>query len=197
MKPIDPTIIDSIELGTYANDGTGDDLRTAFVRVNNNFALLDSKAAINNGQNVGAGAGIFKLATGAKLHFKSLTSTDTSVTITGNTDTVNLAAKTRLSTDLTPTLSADLSLNGYAIKAINGGDIQSTVNSLSIPNLHFLVALLLESNSLNVDMGTFTIPSGSSTNGSTGYPLDMNGTLLDSAGFSVTPPVNQLNFGEF
>jgi hypothetical protein len=25
----------------------------------------------------------------------------------------------------------------------------------------------------------------------------MNGTLLDSAGFSVTPPVNQINFGEF
>jgi len=189
--------IEPINLGNYANDGTGDDLRTAFTKVNANFALLDAEAAINNGQNLGAGVGLFKQAVGASLQFKGLTSTDTSVTITGTTDSVNLAAKTRLSTDLTPTLSADLSLNGYAIKAINGGDIQSTVNSLSIPNLHFLVALLLESNSLNVDMGTFTTPSGSGTNGSTGYPLDMNGTLLDSAGFSVTPPVNQLNFGEF
>jgi hypothetical protein len=172
-------------------------LRTAFTKVNANFEFLNSVAAINNGENLGTGTGLFKQAIGAKLQFKGLTSTDTSVTITGTTDSVNLAAKTRLSTDLTPTLSADLSLNGHAIKAINGGDIQSTVYGLSIPNLQYLVALLLESNSLNVDMGSFTSPTGSGTNGSSGYPLDMNGTLLDSAGFSVTPPVNQLNFGEF
>jgi len=185
--------IQTINLGNYANDGTGDDLRTAFTKVNANFALLDAEAAINNGQNL-TGVGLFKQATGATLQFKGLTSTDTSVTITGGIDSVDLAAKTRLSTDLTPTLGADLSLNGYAIKAINGGDVQSTVNSLSIPTLHSLVALLLESNSLNVDMGSFGSPTGS---GPGGYTLDMNGTLTDGGGFTVTPPVNQLNFGEF
>lgn len=187
--------IERINLGNYANDGTGDDLRTAFTKVNANFAFLDSEAAINNGQNLGAGVGIFAQAAAAKLQFKGLTSTDTSVTITSTDDSINLAAKTRLSTDLTPTLNADLSLNGYAIKAINGGDVQSTVYNLSVESLHYLVALLLESNRdiLSVDLGTFETPTGNNTN-FRGYPLDMNGTFID--GFAVTPPVNQINFGE-
>ena len=29
--------IQNINLGTYANDGTGDDLRSAFTKVNDNF----------------------------------------------------------------------------------------------------------------------------------------------------------------
>ena len=33
--------IQTINIGTIANDGTGDDLREAFVKVNNNFAELD------------------------------------------------------------------------------------------------------------------------------------------------------------
>lgn len=181
--------IETINLGNYANDGTGDDLRTAFTKVNANFALLDSEAAINNGQNLGSGVGLFKEASGATLQFKGLTSTDTSVVITPSADSVNLQAKTRLSTDTAPTLNADLSLNGYAIKSINGGDVQSTIYNLSIPTLHALVALLLESNSLNVDMGTFGNPASST--------LDMNGSLTDGGGFTATPPANQLNFGDF
>ena len=47
--------IQRIEIGGYANDGTGDDLRTAFNKVNANFALLDSDAQINDGANVGTG----------------------------------------------------------------------------------------------------------------------------------------------
>ena len=189
--------IDTILIGNYANDGTGDDLRTAFQKVNANFAFLDAEAAINNAQNLG-GVGLFAQASAANLQFKGLTSTDTSVTITPTSTTVNLAARTRLNTDPNPTLAADLNLNGYVVKATNGGDIQSTVYNFSVPNIQYLLALLLESNSLSMDMGTFGNPTGYGTNGSTtGYPLDMNGTLLDSAGFSVTPPVNQINFGEF
>lgn len=181
--------IETINLGNYANDGTGDDLRTAFTKVNANFALLDSEAAINNGENLGAGAGLFKQASGASLQFKGLTSADTSVVITSTADSVNLQAKTKLSTDATPTLGADLSLNGYAIKAINGGDVQSNIYNLSVPTLHALVSLLLESNSLNVEMGTFGDPASAT--------LDMNGNLTDGGGFIATPPANQLNFGEF
>ncbi len=33
--------ISTINIGTLANDGTGDDLREAFVKVNNNFTELD------------------------------------------------------------------------------------------------------------------------------------------------------------
>ena len=34
------TIIQTINLGNYANDGTGDDLRAAFTKVNANFTEL-------------------------------------------------------------------------------------------------------------------------------------------------------------
>ena len=47
--------IQNINLGTYANDGTGDDLRTAFQKVNNNFAELVSTSGIATGSNLGSG----------------------------------------------------------------------------------------------------------------------------------------------
>ena len=37
--PIPSEILDNIvDIGTVANDGTGDDLREAFIKVNENFA---------------------------------------------------------------------------------------------------------------------------------------------------------------
>ena len=35
-------LLDKIKIGDYANDGTGDDLRTAFARVNLNFKKLEN-----------------------------------------------------------------------------------------------------------------------------------------------------------
>ena len=93
--------IQRIEIGGYANDGTGDDLRTAFNKVNANFTLLDSDAQINDGANLGTGTAVLKGKTSTILQFKTLTSTDTSVTLTSTDDTVNLKANTLLSTDLT------------------------------------------------------------------------------------------------
>ena len=34
--------IQRVNIGTIANDGTGDDLREAFVKVNNNFTELEA-----------------------------------------------------------------------------------------------------------------------------------------------------------
>jgi len=39
--------IQNINLGTYANDGTGDDLRSAFTKVNDNFDYIDTFAVIS------------------------------------------------------------------------------------------------------------------------------------------------------
>ena len=102
--------IQTINLGNYANDGTGDDLRVAFTKVNANFAALDASAAIANGVNVGTGIGIFFAKDTTNLQFKSLTSTNSSVTISSTANTVNLAAVTQLQSDLTPTLGANLNL---------------------------------------------------------------------------------------
>ena len=126
-----PTL-QTINLGSYANDGTGDDLRTAFEKVNINFGLLFAEASVNSAINLGSGTGIFaqkNLGT-VNLEFKTLTSTDTSVTITNTTNTVNLKAKTKLLEDTVPKLGATLDLNGFNIAG--SGDIQATVQGYDL-----------------------------------------------------------------
>jgi hypothetical protein len=182
--------IQTINLGNYANDGTGDDLRVAFTKVNANFAALDASAAIANGVNVGTGVGIFFAKDTTNLQFKTLTSTNNSVTISSTGNTVDLAAVTRLQSDLTPTLGANLNLNN---KYVYGGDIQSTVYGYNVPVSAMFNSLLVESNNLNVDMGSFLTPTGYETDGLAGK----KGYLLDWGLFSDTPINDKLNFGTF
>ena len=180
--------IQRIEIGGYANDGTGDDLRTAFNKVNANFTLLDSDAQINDGANLGTGTAVLKGKTSTILQFKTLTSTDTSVTLTATDNTVNLQANTRLSTDLAPTLSGNLNLNNRDI--VGAGDVKTSVWGVDIVALNAMVALLIESNNnLAVDLGSFTTPSG--------YDTNINGYTFDMGGFTGTQAANRFNFGTF
>ena len=65
--------ITTINVGTIANDSTGDDLRQAFVKVNNNFDELDLRVVPQNeAANLGAGTGVFYSKDGAVLNFRSL-----------------------------------------------------------------------------------------------------------------------------
>ena len=62
-----------INLGNVANDGQGDDLRTAFEKVNANFAALVIDAADTTGTNLGSlGARVFKEATNNDMKFRRL-----------------------------------------------------------------------------------------------------------------------------
>lgn len=186
--------IQTINLGNYANDGTGDDLRTAFEKVNNNFTLLGGTVTIADGANLGSGTGIFaqRNNNNAKLEFKSLTSTDNSIEITSTSNTVNVRSVTSLENDLSPKLSAALDLNGFNIINVSGaGDVQATVDGVKVGILGALVELLLLSNQLAVDMGSFLNPtgkSGSSTESS---------ILLDMGDFISVTPKNTLDFGTF
>lgn len=66
-----------IDIGSIANDGTGDDLRTAFQKVNENFVELETSIdASTVAANVGGGVGIFKQKVENTLQFKSLDSDD-------------------------------------------------------------------------------------------------------------------------
>lgn len=85
--------ITRINVGNIANDGTGDDLRQAFVKVNNNFDELDQRVVPqNNAANLGTGTGVFYTKEDSTLNFRSLiagdnislTSDGTSITITNN-----------------------------------------------------------------------------------------------------------------
>lgn len=66
--------IKRINIGQVANDGTGDDLREAFVKVNDNFTELDTRVfETTTASNLGsAGEGVFKQLSGSDLQFKKL-----------------------------------------------------------------------------------------------------------------------------
>jgi len=67
--------IQTINVGNLVNDGLGDDLRTAFQKVNANFADLNAGLTIT-ASNVGNAAGIFKAKVNNDLQFKTLVSGD-------------------------------------------------------------------------------------------------------------------------
>ena len=69
--------ITNINIGTIANDGTGDDLREAFIKVNNNFAELDARdpestTVSNRLTDTNSIKGLFYQKSGVDLQFKSL-----------------------------------------------------------------------------------------------------------------------------
>ena len=87
--------IQTVNIGTIANDGTGDDLREAFVKVNANFSELDSRSPEKTtGANLGsAGEGVFAQLSGAELQFKKIVAgTAVSLTSDGNAITINSSA---------------------------------------------------------------------------------------------------------
>lgn len=72
-----------INLGNIANDGTGDDLRVAFEKVNANFDTLnEAYNTILSAENIGdEGEGVFKDRVDTKLQFKKIAGGDLIVVI--------------------------------------------------------------------------------------------------------------------
>ena len=125
-----------IKIGNVANDGTGDDLREAFIKVNQNFEELDLRddeqtTASNLGD---IGEGIFFRRNAYNLEFKKI-SAGTNVTLTADDNKIVIAADSGVS-DLTITTDVgSVVLDDSAALTISGGaDISTTLvgNTLTI-----------------------------------------------------------------
>jgi hypothetical protein len=83
--------ISQIDIGGVANDGTGDDLRTAFQKINENFVEVETSIdASTVAANLGNGVGVFKQKTLNTLEFKSLAVGDKlAIAADGNTITIS------------------------------------------------------------------------------------------------------------
>ena len=65
--------IQALNIGLIANDGTGDNLREAFAKINNNFNDLDTRAANIDAANVGTGVYTYNDEAGEnQLRFRGL-----------------------------------------------------------------------------------------------------------------------------
>lgn len=163
--------IQTINLGTYANDGTGDDLRVAFEKVNSNFNEIEN-LSVSNAVNLGAGQGLFagKAASpvlGDNLTFKSL--------VAGSNILINTTSTEILLSSQFSTLTTDLNLNSRNI--IGTGNISITGN-VSLAGGNITVGNNLQvNNNLTVSNESNLGPVGKVKifGGSTGQILTTNG----------------------
>lgn len=86
--------LQQINLGTVANDGTGDDLRTAFQKIISNFNQLDARTPeATTVVNLGTGQGVFASKVADELRFKSIVGgQNVTLTATGQSITVDVNA---------------------------------------------------------------------------------------------------------
>ena len=178
--------IQTINIGNVVNDGLGDDLRTAFQKVNANFADLSAQLTITAANTGTTGVGIFKEKVGSELKFKKLVA-GTKMLLDDATDTVivnNTApdAFTRFDTDSGSMLAStheQITLAGAAApgsttsrKDIEVTSFGSTISFKTIiPVTDILTsydfgtitgdydnAMQLAYQASNIDFGTITLP---------------------------------------
>jgi hypothetical protein len=148
-----------LNLGKYPNDGTGDDLYTAFDKIRQTLDLINSELGVIDGENIGAtGQGVYSAKVDNKLQFKKIAGTG-SVTVTSTADTISISAGSVVETDTSPSLGGDLFLNGHNIigagsPGVDGpnNDVKATVWGLDIRELYNQVHSLF-TNFADLDLG--------------------------------------------
>jgi len=111
-----------INIGSIANDGTGDDLRTAFDKINDNFEELDTRfPAATTGVNLGAiGEGLFVSAENSVLSFKKIVAGN-NVSLASAAENVTISATGGLDTLLVVSDGGSVTVERGQSMAINGG----------------------------------------------------------------------------
>ena len=112
--------IQTINIGNQVNDGLGDDLRTAFQKVNANFSDLDTQLTITGANIGGVGTGIFKQKTGSTLEFKSLVS-GSKIAIDEFTDTIRIRSTAPDAFTQIDTNAGTVTASTYPALTLQGG----------------------------------------------------------------------------
>lgn len=109
-----------VNLGNSANDGTGDDLREAFVKVNNNFTEIQNQLGFT-GENLGSGgAEVFSKLEDYVLKFRRLIAGD-NITLSQFDNTIQISANVPDSRFTITTDSGSLIVgNGITTRIVSG-----------------------------------------------------------------------------
>ena len=147
-----------LNLGKYPNDGTGDDLYTAFDKIRQTFNLINSQLGVIDGENIGTGVGLVASPSKVdnKIQFKSITGTG-SVTVTSTSDTISIAAGSNVQSDTAPSLGGNLDLNGQNVLGTGtpgtSGDVRATVWDIDVRVLNNQIYTLLNAPPEELDLG--------------------------------------------
>ena len=164
--------IQEINIGNLVNDGTGDDLRTAFDKVNQNFTSLNNELAVT-GENVGTGdAGVFVQKDAFKLQFRKLVGGD-NITVTENATDINI------STTLQNLFNTIVTDSG----TVNASSATDTVQILGGNN----VRVENSGNTITIDADL--------VNAQLTGPLNLNGySIVGTGNINITGNVSATNF---
>jgi len=180
--------LQTINIGNVVNDGLGDDLRTAFEKVNSNFSSLNAELTVEVINLSSSGTGLFKEKVGNELRFKSLQG-GAKIILNERTDTVEIASTapdsfTRFDTDagiMRASVNEAISVQGtFApgsetlikdIEVTSDGSTGLKIKNI-IPVTEYLTtydfgsingsydnALQLNFNAANIEFGTLTLDS--------------------------------------
>lgn len=173
--------IQTINIGNVVNDGLGDDLRTAFQKVNANFSELDASLTVTASNLGNTGEGIFKQKVGANLEFRSIVSGD-KILLDGTDDSIIINstqpdAFVSVTTNIGPPIVAQAPSNLHL--TLQGGEnLRTSANGTvvtidSVLNLNRILlnidfggiagtydnAVQFLAGMANIDFGTLTNPS--------------------------------------
>lgn len=126
--------INYIDVGIIANDGTGDDLREAFIKVNENFEELDlrvvEETVIVNAGDLGVGIYIDKID-GEHSFKRLLAGTNVSLTSSPNSITINAADSLDQLVVISDSGTVTVS-RGQTISVVGGEGINTRVNGQQV-----------------------------------------------------------------
>lgn len=143
----------TINIGNLVNDGLGDDLRTAFQKVNANFSDLYSSIDAT-GENIGAiGEGVFAQKSNNKLQFKKLVS-GTKINLVGSADNIIINSTQPDAFLSVHTDSGIVSASTNTQLTIQGGDNITVTGSGSVVTVD--TDLNLKNVLQNYDFGSIT-----------------------------------------
>jgi hypothetical protein len=111
--------ISTINIGNIVNDGLGDDLRTAFQKVNANFATLNNDLTITASNLGTVGEPVFKQKNGLNLEFKKLVAGN-KITISSSPDSLLISSTVGTSFTRITTQSGFIDADDHEFVTIQG-----------------------------------------------------------------------------
>lgn len=129
--------IQTINIGSNANDGTGDNIRDAFQKINANFDYLNVNLGIDNtGLNVGdaQGVGIFLRKNEGQFEFKKLLA-GTGITLDNTTDPNTIEITSGIVGDLSVsdgTITSNIVLGSDTLTINGGSNITTTLSGTTL-----------------------------------------------------------------